>query len=77
MSSQPTRPVPPPRDPADEPARRAPLEGVCKELDVLIRARYPIIYVVSWEKERVERQLAEIARQRNKKFFTWTLTQGL
>jgi hypothetical protein len=51
--------------------------AVCKELDVLIRARYPIIYVVSWEEERVEQQLAEIARQRNKKFYVWTLTQGL
>ena len=28
---------------------------------MLIRARYPIIYVVSWEEERVEKQLAQIA----------------
>ena len=30
------------------------------ELEVLIRARYPIIYVVSWEEERVEKQLGQI-----------------
>jgi AAA+ superfamily predicted ATPase len=48
-----------------------------RELDVLIRARYPLIYVVSWEEERVEQQLAEIAKARNKKLFTWTVTQGI
>jgi len=26
-----------------------------EELEILIRARYPVIYVVSWEEERVER----------------------
>ena len=47
------------------------------ELDVLIRARYPIIYVVTWEEERVEQQLARIATTRNKKLFVWTCTQGI
>lgn len=48
-----------------------------RELEVLIRARYPLLYVVSWEEERVEQQLAEIARARNKRFFVWTCTQGI
>jgi ATP-dependent 26S proteasome regulatory subunit len=48
-----------------------------QELEVLIRARYPIIYVVSWEEERVERCLAQIAEKRNKKLLVWTITQGL
>lgn len=47
------------------------------ELEVLIRARYPIIYVVSWEEERVEKLLAGIATARNKKFHVWTYTQGI
>jgi AAA+ superfamily predicted ATPase len=47
------------------------------ELEVLIRARYPIIYVLSWEEERVERVLADIAAARNKKFLVWTCTQGI
>src|SRR5258706_9993418 len=47
------------------------------ELEVLIRARYPIIYVVSWEEERVEKLLAEISALRNKKFYVWTCTQGI
>jgi AAA+ superfamily predicted ATPase len=44
---------------------------------VLIRARYPIIYVLSWEEERVEKLLAGIATNRNKKFHVWTYTQGI
>ena len=47
------------------------------ELDVLIRARYPIIYVVTSEEERVEQELARIVGQRNKKLFVWTCTQGI
>jgi AAA+ superfamily predicted ATPase len=57
---------------------KAPRVRSCRdELDVLIRARYPIIYVVSWEEERVEAQLAKIAAARNKKFFVWTYAQGI
>ncbi|MCC6493424.1 MAG: AAA family ATPase [Pirellulales bacterium] len=48
-----------------------------RELDVLIRARYPIIYVTTWEEERVERCLREIAASRSKKLFVWTITQGI
>ncbi len=48
-----------------------------EELEVLIRARYPLIYVVSWEEERVEQALQQIASKRNKKLFTWTVTQGI
>jgi AAA+ superfamily predicted ATPase len=44
---------------------------------VLIRARYPLLYVISWEEERVEQQLSEIAQGRNKRLFVWTCTQGI
>ena len=50
---------------------------VSKQIDVLIRARYSIIYVVSWEEDRVERALHEIAEKREKTMFTWTVTQGM
>ncbi len=46
------------------------------ELETLIRARYPIIYVVSWEEKRVEDALMAIARERGKKLHSWTITQG-
>lgn len=48
-----------------------------QELDVLVRARYPIVYVVTWEEERVERCLREIGAARNKNLFVWTITQGI
>ena len=48
-----------------------------QELDVLIRARYPIIYVTTWEEERVEQCLRKIAATRKKQLYTWTITQGV
>ena len=46
------------------------------EIDTLIRARYPIIYVVSWEERRVEDALRAIA-QSGKRLYTWTATRGV
>lgn len=48
-----------------------------RELDILIRARYPIIYVTTWEEERVQQCLDEIARGRKKQLYQWTITEGL
>ena len=48
-----------------------------QELDVLVRARYPIIYIETWEEERVEKALREIAKKRDKDFYIWTVTDGL
>ncbi|MEK6260289.1 MAG: AAA family ATPase [Planctomycetota bacterium] len=87
MTDQPNRPERPlntvqqklrpagakPATPVETPRPHSPQQ----ELDVLIRARYPIVYVVSWEEERVERCLRKIAEARNKKLFVWTITQGL
>lgn len=47
------------------------------ELETLIRARYPVILVVSWEEERVEAALADIGRRRGKKLLSWTSSRGL
>ena len=47
------------------------------ELETLIRARYPIIYIVSWEERRVEETLREICQKRGKKLIQWTITSGL
>jgi SpoVK/Ycf46/Vps4 family AAA+-type ATPase len=52
-------------------------ETAAKEVEVLIRARYPVIYIVSWEESRVERDLAVIAKNKGKKVVTWSLSQGL
>ena len=47
------------------------------ELEILIRARYPILYVASWEEERVEKTLADIAQRRGKRLVCWTVCRGL
>lgn len=47
------------------------------EIETLIRARYPIIYIVTWEEKRVEEALREVAANRGKKMYTWSVTQGM
>jgi len=55
-----------------------PLFGeVQSELEILIRARYPILYVASWEEERVEACLAEVAQRRSKRLVCWSVVRGL
>lgn len=51
--------------------------GPVDEIEVLIRARYPVIYVVTWEESRVEDAVAEIAAKRDKKVFTWSVCRGI
>ena len=47
------------------------------EIEVLIRARYPLLYVISSEESRVAAALAGIAFRQEKNFFLWTETLGL
>ncbi|MCL6569906.1 MAG: hypothetical protein K6T35_13800, partial [Meiothermus silvanus] len=48
-----------------------------QELETLIRARYPLLYIVSWEEKRVEDALRAISARRGKRIFTWSVTQGM
>lgn len=48
-----------------------------KEVEYLIRARYPLIYIVSYEEYRVETKLKSIAMARDKKLFIWSSTEGM
>ncbi len=47
------------------------------EIEVLIRARYPILYVITSEEMRVQEVLVEIAARRQKKVFEWTYSSGI
>ncbi|MFO1486986.1 MAG: AAA family ATPase [Verrucomicrobiota bacterium] len=47
------------------------------ELETLIRARYPILYVITSEEMRVQTLVAEIARRRQKKLFEWSYSTGI
>ena len=48
-----------------------------KEIATLIRARYPILYLISAEEERVEKMLAGIAESLRLKLSIWSETTGL
>ena len=47
------------------------------EIETLIRARYPILYVVSSEELRALELVVEVAKKRQKKVFEWTCSTGL
>lgn len=53
------------------------LRAQVEELETLIRARYPILYLVTWEERKADRILSGIARRRTKKAYTWSFTQGI
>jgi MoxR-like ATPase len=64
-------------NPNDKPAKRSPARSIQDELEILIRARYPIIYVVTWEERRVEQQLRRLTTKRKKQLYCWSVTMGL
>jgi hypothetical protein len=47
------------------------------ELETLIRARYPILYIISSEELRVTNLAVEIAKKRQKKAFEWSYSTGI
>ncbi len=47
------------------------------ELETLIRARYPILYILSSEEMRVQSLVMEIAQKRQKKVFEWSCCTGI
>jgi SpoVK/Ycf46/Vps4 family AAA+-type ATPase len=47
------------------------------EIDTLIRARYPLLYLVTWEEQRVEAMLKDLSRTHSKDLLEWTATKGL
>jgi len=56
-----------------------------EDLNVLVQAQYPLIYLVTFEEERAEQTVAAIARRVSKdqdvkpamRVFTWTMTRGM
>jgi len=47
------------------------------EIETLIRARYPILYIITNEEMRVQNMIVEIAAKRQKKVFEWTYSNGI
>ncbi|HNS32202.1 MAG TPA: AAA family ATPase [bacterium] len=53
------------------------MENSEKELDILIRARYPLIFVTTYEEERFISCLDRLSKQQNKQLFVWSVTAGM
>jgi ATP-dependent 26S proteasome regulatory subunit len=48
-----------------------------EEIEILIRARYPLIVIESYEEDRAQKILEEIAKKREKQLMCWTVTRGI
>jgi SpoVK/Ycf46/Vps4 family AAA+-type ATPase len=48
-----------------------------QEIETLIRARYPILYILSSEEARVQSLLLQVAQKRQKKVFEWSYITGI
>ncbi|PWU08437.1 MAG: ATPase [Verrucomicrobia bacterium] len=51
--------------------------GFQTELETLVRARYPILYVISSEELRTQDDVLELAKRRQKRLFEWSLGTGI
>jgi len=66
-----TAPGPEKRAPAPE---ASPIIG---EVEVRLRARYPLLYLVSWEEQRVVAILRSLASRHGSDLLAWTVIRGL
>jgi SpoVK/Ycf46/Vps4 family AAA+-type ATPase len=50
-----------------------------EELNILIQAQYPLIYLVTAEEDRAEKEVAKISQMKQlpRKLYVWTLTHGM
>ena len=55
----------------------SPHAALVQELDLMMRARYPLLYIVAVEEEPVEKVLYEVAEQQNRrKLLFWDIVRG-
>src|SRR6202012_2339210 len=48
-----------------------------EDVETLIRARYPILYILSSEEMRVQNVIVDVAKKRQKKVFEWSYSTGI
>ena len=51
--------------------------AIDQEIETLIRARYPILYILSSEEARVVETLTAVAQRRQKRLYEWSCSTGL
>lgn len=47
------------------------------DVEVLIRAKYPILYILASEERRIEDLLRQVAASRHKQLYGWSVTDGI
>ncbi len=52
------------------------MTDIANELKLLIRSRYPVVYLLTYEEERAERALKNIAGELKKNIELWSVTEG-
>jgi hypothetical protein len=57
-------------------APRPPPPRFVQELDLLVRARYPLVYLVTSEEQRLEAILSELAETHGKALLGWSVARG-
>src|SRR2546430_6817547 len=55
-----------PKEVAEDVQRQAQLRRVDKDIEHLMRARYPLIYILSSEEKRVEKSIADVLQSRER-----------
>ena len=55
-----------PKEVAEDVQRQAQLRRVDKDIEHLMRARYPLIYILSSEEKRVEKSIADVLHTRER-----------
>jgi AAA+ superfamily predicted ATPase len=53
------------------------MTDVKEELELMIRSRYPIIYLITWEEMRLKRFIQNLATSLNKQLYTWSASSGM
>ena len=49
-----------------------------EELNILIQAQYPLIYLITPEEERAEQAISNISKAHEyRRVFVWTVTHGI
>ncbi|MEQ8223639.1 MAG: hypothetical protein ABRQ37_15105, partial [Candidatus Eremiobacterota bacterium] len=48
-----------------------------KHIKLLIKSGYPVIYLITWEEDRVMYMCSAIAEEMKKSLYLWTVTDGM
>jgi ATP-dependent 26S proteasome regulatory subunit len=68
-----------PSDPLESQAQPSAVQQprFVQDLDILIRARYPLVSLVTWEESRLDAVLQDLATAHGKVLLSWSVTRGL